>query len=149
MLQVLKAVVETVQVDWDIFVEHNNMFYVSAAKLDRILSMAIFPNLNSLNSGGSSGHGKYKENITFHCGMFGDIMVFKAESGWEYSTRPKEFDLDLAPCLHLPLAVLRNHPTIPEALLRINSLSGHKGRKTCSSCAENLAEIQQHEETFI
>ena len=56
LLQVPKAVVETVQVDWDIFVEHDNMFYVSAAKLDRILSMA-----NSLNSGGSSGHENYRK----------------------------------------------------------------------------------------
>ena len=48
--QVPKAVVEAVQVDCDIFVEHDNMFYVSAAKLHRILSTAIFQNLNSLNS---------------------------------------------------------------------------------------------------
>ena len=88
LLQVPKADVEAVQEDQDIFVERDNMFYVSAAKLDRILIMGISQDLNFLNSGGH-GHGDYKENITFHGNMFGDIMVFKAEDGWEYSTLPK------------------------------------------------------------
>ena len=80
--------------------------------------MAIFTELNSLNTGSSSSEG-FRETLTFDSDSCPDILVYKSEDSWEYIVQPKRFSLDLAICIHLPVSVLKDHPTIPDAIKRI------------------------------
>ena len=122
LLEISKDVVRTVQEDHDIFVEHNNAFFVSAEKLDVNLRMAIFQELNSLNTSGSSSSAGFRETLSFDSDSCPDILVYKCEGGWEYIVQRKKFSLDLAICIHLPVSVLKDHPTIPDAIKRIQTV---------------------------
>ena len=116
LIQVTEAAVATVAEDFDICFEHEDKFYVNAHKLSQLLSMAIGTKFNYLNCGGTSGYDGYKNDMTFRCNMFGDIMALKCDDGWEYVAQPKDFDLDLAPCVQVPMSLLKNHPAVNGAL---------------------------------
>ena len=77
--------------------------------------MAIFKELNSLNTGSSSSEG-FRETLTFDSDSCPDILyiMYKKEDSWEYIVQPKRFSLDLAICIHLPVSVLKDHLTIPD-----------------------------------
>ena len=109
---------ENVQTARDIFVKQDNLSFVSADKLDQSLRMAIFQELNSLNTQ-SNGSGNLKENFSFDCDSCPEILVYRCDEGWEYVVHPKKFHLDLATCIQLPVSVLKGHPTIPNTLARL------------------------------
>ena len=119
LLQVPKVIVEDVHLD--IFVERNNASYISADKFDLNLRMAIFKKLNSLNTQSISNE-PHRETFTFDCDTSPQILVFKRNDGWEYVSQPKRFSLDLATCIQLPMSALKDHPTIPAAIKRIQGV---------------------------
>ena len=126
-IQVQKDVVDRVQGDCSIFAGRNNNFYISSGRLDSALKAALSEHMNSQHPMlkhplTSLDHQSYKANLTYDCNMFGDIIVHKTEAGWEYAVDMKDFTLDLAPCVHLPIKALKNHPTISGTLENIQRI---------------------------
>ena len=121
LLEVSKETVKSHEEEYDMFSEDPwTTNYISALKLDQHLNMAIHVDLNMLNNnGGSSRHGLSKNNLSFNPELFTNFMIYKTTEGWRCLHDSMGFNVDFVCCIHLPLSALKDHPVIPDSIMKI------------------------------
>ena len=120
LLEISKETVKSHEEEYDMFSEDPwTTNYISALKLDQHMNMAININLNMLNTGGSSRNGLSKRNLDFDPELFSNFMIYKTTEGWKCHHDSMGFKVDFVCCIHLPLSALKDHPVIPDSIMKI------------------------------
>ena len=123
LLEVSKETVKSHEEEYDMFSEDPwTTNYISALKLDQHMHMAIDTNLNMLNTGGGGRSGLSKKNLDFNPELFSNFMIYKTTEGWKCHHDSMGFKVDFVCCIHLPLSALKDHPVIPDSIMKIQDI---------------------------
>ena len=120
-MEIPKEVVKSHEQEYDMFTEdpQRTTNYISALKLDQHLNVAMNGDLNMLNNNGGSSQGSLKTNLNFSPQLFSNFMIYKSTDGWICLHDSMGFKVDFVCCIHLPLSALKDHPVIPDSIMKI------------------------------